>query len=68
VSEELRDQLKLRGLCNKRNVHHRAQKLPGAKVELHDDKEFSQIYLNELRMGVLSDLLQSEEYFRTIRP
>jgi hypothetical protein len=47
VSEELRDQSKLLGLCNKRNVPHRVQILRGAKVELHGGKEFLQIYLNE---------------------
>jgi hypothetical protein len=47
VSEELRDQSKLLGLCNKRNVPHRVQKLRDGKVELHGDKESLQIYLNE---------------------
>jgi hypothetical protein len=60
--------LKSLGLRNKHIVHHRAQKLHGEKVELHDDKEFLQIYLNELLMGVLSDLLQSAEYFQKTRP
>jgi hypothetical protein len=42
-SAESRDQLKLLARCNKHNVHHRVQKVPAAKVELHDDKEFEQI-------------------------
>jgi hypothetical protein len=32
-------------LGNKHNVHHREQKLLGAKAALHDDMEFLQIYL-----------------------
>jgi hypothetical protein len=56
VSEESRDQSKLPGLRNKRNVHHRAQILRGVKVEPHGDKEFLQIYLNESQMEVRSVL------------
>jgi hypothetical protein len=41
---ELRDQWKLPGLCNKRNVRHRVQILRDEKAELHDDKESLQIY------------------------
>jgi hypothetical protein len=47
VSAELRDQSKLPALRNKRNVHHRVQKLRDEKVEPHGDKESLQIYLND---------------------
>jgi hypothetical protein len=40
---ELRDRLKLLALCNKRNVHHLAQKVRAWKVELHVGKECEQI-------------------------
>jgi hypothetical protein len=42
---ELRDQLKLQALRNKRIDLHLEQKSHGAKVGLSDDTEFEQIYL-----------------------
>ena len=42
--EELHGQSMLQVLRNKRIVHHLLQILLDEKVELHDDKEFEQIY------------------------
>jgi len=42
---ELRDQLTLQVLRNKRIDHHLEQKLHDEIVELNDDMEYEQIYL-----------------------
>jgi hypothetical protein len=44
---ELRDQSKLLVLRNKHIGHHHEQKLHDVKVELSDDMEYEQIYLDE---------------------
>jgi hypothetical protein len=67
-SEELRDQSKLPAQRNKHNGHHLAQRWRDEKAALHGDTEFLQICLGELQMGVLSDLVQSEEYFQKTQP
>ena len=64
---ELRDQLKLQVLRNKRTFHHHEQILRDAKVEPHGDKEYEQIYLNELPQVVRFRHLQSEEFQMSFR-
>jgi hypothetical protein len=58
----------LLGLNSKRSDHRRAQKLHAEKVEQHGDKEFLQIYLIELQMGVRSVLVQNVERCQMTQP
>jgi hypothetical protein len=67
-SVESRDQSKLQVRCSKHNVRHHAQILRDVKVGQHGDKEFLQICLGELLMGVRSDLARSARCCRMLQP